>query len=135
MALVAEVRAFAVHHVAIDAFERVAVVGRNVRVRGLDVLRLFHEGFDLMAARAGFHRGFGGRGLTGVAGFALEAELGVAVGEVFRGVGRRNRKERGENRGEDRGLFHDVGLLENRGWRPNEPPGAVSGRLAKERVD
>ena len=112
MTLVAKIRAFAVHHVAIDAFERVAVVGRNVRVRGLDVLRLFHEGFDLMAARAGFHRGFGGRRLTGVAGFAFEAELGVAVGEVFGGVGRGNREESGDERGEDRGLFHDEGF-----WR------------------
>lgn len=111
VALVAEVRAFAVHHVAVDAFERVAVVRRHVRVRGLDVLCFFNERVHFVAARADVHGGFGRRLLAGVTGFALEAELDVTVGEVFRSGGREGRdgEHRRTKERENRGRTHGEG--------------------------
>ena len=50
VALIAVVFAFLMHQVAVRAFERVAVVWRDVRIGGLDVLRLRDELLGVVAA-------------------------------------------------------------------------------------
>ena len=94
VALRAEVLRLAVHHVAVRAVEFRPVVGRDVRICGLDALRLLDERVNLVATRAGCEVGrLGIRLVRAVTGFAFDTELGVAIGTEFgrlRGLAERN---------------------------------------------
>ena len=84
VALRAEVLRLTVHHVAVRAVEFRSVVGRDVRIRGLDALRLFNERVDLVTTRAGRKVGRLGICLVrAVTGFAFDAHFGVTVGTEF----------------------------------------------------
>ena len=106
VALIAVVFAFLMHQVAVRAFERVAVVWRDVRIGGLDVLRLRDELLGVMAARAGFdRRHLGILHVLTVAGLALKAGFDVLFGELFTrldGSGAAEQDGRGGNGSKER---------------------------------
>lgn len=106
VALVAVVFAFLMHQVAVRAFERVAVVRRDMRIGGLDVLRLRNELLGIVAARAGFdRRHLGILHVLTVAGLALKARLDVLFGELFArlsGSGAAEQDGRGSNGSKER---------------------------------
>ena len=106
VALIAVVFAFLMHQVAVRAFERVAVVWRDVRIGGLDVLRLRDELLGVVAARAGFdRRHLGILHVLTVAGLALKAGFDVLFGELFTrlgGSGAAEQDGRGSNGSKER---------------------------------
>ena len=105
MALIAEVLRLHVAQVAAVAVEVACVVRRDVRVGGLDALRLFNEGCNRVAALAGLRGRFLGIGLVGaVAHLAGDAAGDVAVGKHrVGGKGGRRDESRGCQRERCRG--------------------------------
>ena len=91
MALVAEIHRIPVHHVTVNAVERVLIVRRGVRIVRLLILGFFHQLLQIVATRAGFQGGFLRIGFIGaMARFTRNPFSGMAFstrGGVSRGCG------------------------------------------------
>ena len=80
MALSAEIIGLTVLNVAVSAFQRLAIVRRDVRIRRLEVLGLFSELIGVVATCTRVNVGRSGiRFVRTVTGFALHADLRVSI--------------------------------------------------------
>ena len=73
------------HQVAVRAFERFAVMRRDVRIDGLHILRLFNQLINIVAARAGSHFRHLRVLHVGTVGLALQALGDMLFGEFLAG--------------------------------------------------
>lgn len=80
MALSAEILGLTVLNVAVRAFQRLAVMRRNVRIRRLEVLGLSRDLIGVVAACTRINVGRSGvRFVRTVTGFALHTDLRVSI--------------------------------------------------------
>ena len=80
MALSAEILGLTVLNVAVSAFQGLAVMRRDVRIRRLEVLGLFSELIGVVATCTRVNVGRSGiRFVRTVTGFALHADLRVSI--------------------------------------------------------